>query len=82
MLRRKKNFIVTILLVFVLGIILSSLPLYAQPPGGGTDPCPGGPPCNPDVPITGIEYLVIGGMVMGAKSLISRLKLKKSEVVD
>jgi hypothetical protein len=39
------------------------------------DPCPN-PPCDPDVPITGIEVLVGMGALLGAKKIIDARKKK------
>ncbi len=38
---------------------------------------PGDPGGNPTVPITGIEILLGGGIVLGIKSLFGRIKSKK-----
>lgn len=46
-------------------------PASAQPPG---DPCPGGPPCDPDVPITGIEWLLVAGGLFGVRMVKRKLK--------
>lgn len=54
-------------------LIISSAALYAQP-GGGGKPCPR-PPC-PQVPITGVEYLIGIGGLYGVKKLIDRSKNK------
>ncbi len=56
-------FLLTLVIVILLG---SMQAVFAQPPG---DPCPGGPPCNPDVPITGIEWLIALGAMLGIKRL-------------
>ena len=56
-----KNF-----LAFVSLMTLSMVVSYAQPPGG--DP----PPAT--VPITGIEWLLLGGGVYGARQIYKRLK--------
>ncbi|MBX2898824.1 MAG: hypothetical protein KF775_04215 [Cyclobacteriaceae bacterium] len=45
----------------VLGCLLLATQVFAQP----GDPCPGGPPCDPDVPISGIEILVLVGGALG-----------------
>ena len=49
---------------------------WAQPNPPG-DPCPGGPPCNPDVPITGIEWLIAAGGALGIKFLRDSRKSRK-----
>lgn len=65
------NFAVFFLLVLVLVILVGTQqPALAQP-GGGGNPCPF-PPCNPDVPITGIEWLLVTGGLLGARRLFSR----------
>jgi drug/metabolite transporter (DMT)-like permease len=51
--------------VLLFGYALTGL---AQPGGGGS---PGG---GPPVPITGIEYLVGGGVLMGLRYLFNRKK--------
>ncbi|HEY5748492.1 MAG TPA: hypothetical protein VIU12_20625 [Chryseolinea sp.] len=62
-----------ILLASISLLLLSSLCVLAQPPGGDT------PPPNPDpVPITGLEYLLIGGGAYG----VSRLMKKKNKSED
>jgi hypothetical protein len=33
---------------------------------------PGGPPPNPDVPITGLELLVGGGIYLGVRNILNR----------
>ena len=50
---------------------LISLLLLAQPgdPGGGGNP----------TPITGIEFLVGGGIILGIRKLISGIKSRKEE---
>jgi hypothetical protein len=52
-----------ILTAFVLTLAMNA---SAQPGGGGP---PGGPP---PVPLTGIEYLLISGGLLGAYKLIKR----------
>lgn len=64
--------------VITLLIITLSCVLYAQPNGNGqgngpgnnngngNPPCPpNNPHCNPTVPIDGIEWLLIGGVLVG-----------------
>lgn len=64
-----KNLLVFTLLVIACVMLVGSLqPVYAQP-GGGGNPCPF-PPCNPDVPISGIEILLAAGGVLGVKKLL------------
>lgn len=45
--------------------------LFGQPPTGGPPDDPGP---DPDVPITGIEYLIGGGLAYGIRSLIKSRK--------
>ena len=54
-------------LLFILLALLMPVFCLAQPgdPGG-----------NPDVPITGIEYLIGGGALLGARALLKRMKQK------
>jgi hypothetical protein len=53
--------------VMVLTLVLVSTALFAQPgdPGG-----------DPDVPITGLEYLIGGGALYGVRTLLKRMKQK------
>jgi hypothetical protein len=53
--------------VLVLIFVLLGPSLFAQPgdPGG-----------DPDVPITGIEYLIGGGAALGIRTLLKRMKQK------
>lgn len=37
---------------------------------------PGDPGGDPDVPITGIEYLIGGGALIGARALLRKMKRK------
>jgi hypothetical protein len=37
---------------------------------------PGDPGGDPDLPITGIEYLIGGGAVIGIRTLLKRMKQK------
>jgi hypothetical protein len=60
--------------VVFLAVVLSGIPVFGQP-GGGGNPCPGGN-CDPDVPITGIEYLIGGGALFGIRTLMKRMKQK------
>lgn len=47
--------------------------VFGQPPGGNGPP---GDPTDPDVPITGLEYLIGGGIAYGIRSV---LKLRKKQ---
>jgi hypothetical protein len=60
-----KSFMMRSALAFAL--MLVSATLFAQPgdPGG-----------DPDVPITGIEYLIGGGALYGIRTLLKRMKQK------
>lgn len=40
---------------------------------------PGDPGGDPDVPITGIEFLLGGGALLGVRHLIGRLKSSRKE---
>jgi hypothetical protein len=65
-------------LAFLAILFLSSNWAQAQPgnPGG-----PGNPAGDPDaVPITGLEYLLIGGGVYGASRLMRRKKDKSADL--
>lgn len=53
------------IVVFIGFSLLTALIASAQP----GDPCPGGPPCDPDVPITGIELLIAMGGFLGLRKL-------------
>jgi hypothetical protein len=64
-------FVATAILMLV-GI---TLPVFAQVgPGGGGNPCPGGEPCNPEVPITGIEWLLVIGGLFGFRKIYRRFR--------
>jgi len=67
----KSCFIFFLLIISIMVLMGSIQPVYAQP---GGNPCPF-PPCNPDVPITGIEILIGLGGALGAKHIL-RLKRK------
>jgi hypothetical protein len=68
-----KNFkTIGVYLIFTLALLMIFASLQAQP--GGGDPCPGGTPCNPDVPITGIEWLVVAGAALGIRKIAARKK--------
>jgi hypothetical protein len=60
-------------LVITCVILVGIQPIYAQP-GGGGNPCPGGPPCDPDVPISGIEILLFLGGALGLRKYFSSRK--------
>lgn len=53
-------------------LVLTSTITWAQP----GNPCPGGPPCDPDVPITGIEWLIAAGGALGLKRFLNSRKKK------
>ncbi|MBL7849435.1 MAG: hypothetical protein JNN04_00945 [Cyclobacteriaceae bacterium] len=38
-----------------------------------------GPPPDPDVPISGIEFLLGGGALLGVRQLLSRFRSTKKE---
>ncbi len=61
-------FLLTLAIVIVVGLLQ---PAWAQPPG---NPCPGGPPCDPDVPITGIEILIALGGALGIRKFLTSKK--------
>jgi|GEM_PF-784364 hypothetical protein len=67
----KSLFVFFLLVITVVMLVGSTQPVYAQilPP----DPCPF-PPCNPDVPISGIEFLIGLGAAYGIRKLNSRRK--------
>jgi len=54
-------------LITFIFVLLLSLVAWAQP----GDPCPGGLPCDPDVPITGIEWLFAAGAALGIKKFLN-----------
>jgi hypothetical protein len=56
---------------FLVGLMLASLDLTAQPESGGP------PPPNP-VPITGVELLLAAGGLLGAKKLWDQRKERRS----
>ncbi|MFZ2905794.1 MAG: hypothetical protein WAZ98_06300 [Cyclobacteriaceae bacterium] len=66
-----------LLVLTVVVLVVSTQPVYAQP-GGGGDPCPF-PPCNPDVPISGIEILLAAGGVFGVKKILGAMKRSKKD---
>jgi drug/metabolite transporter (DMT)-like permease len=53
--------------IMVLTLVLAGTVLFGQPgdPGG-----------DPDVPITGLEYLIGGGALYGVRTLLKRMKQK------
>lgn len=65
--RSKSVYRIVVLISFCL---LTGLIASAQP----GDPCPGGPPCDPDVPITGIELLLAMGGFLGLRKLFMNSK--------
>jgi hypothetical protein len=74
-----KRISLSFLLSLAIVVLVGLEPVGAQPPGGGGGgPCPF-PPCNPDVPITGIEFLLGGGALLGVRHLWAKAKssLKK-----
>jgi hypothetical protein len=65
-------FCITIAVLIVVGI---SYPAFSQiPPGGGGNPCPGGEPCDPEVPIAGIEWLIIAGGMLGFRKIYRKFQ--------
>ena len=58
------------IVIFIGFSLLTGLIASAQP----GDPCPGGPPCDPDVPITGIELLLAMGGFLGLRKLFMNSK--------
>jgi hypothetical protein len=73
-----KGLLVFVLLVITCVILIGSIqPLYAQPPiVPPGNPCPGGPPCNPDVPISGIEILLVLGGALGLRKFARSKSVK------
>jgi len=68
-----KSFLLFLGITIVLIILVGSIqPLWAQP-GGGGNPCPF-PPCNPDVPISGIEILLALGGILGIRKFLTGKK--------
>lgn len=58
--------------IFFLGtVFLALIPMagWAQP----------GPPPDPDVPITGIEFLLGGGVLLGLKKILNQIKSRKQQ---
>jgi hypothetical protein len=66
MVARKHPFVLAVL---VLGLLMTPLVGWSQP----------GPPIDPDVPISGIEFLLGGGALMGIRHLLSRYKSTRKE---
>ncbi len=68
------NFFVFFCVVMAIVIITGmTLPAFAQI--GGGNPCPGGEPCNPeDVPISGIEWLLVVGGLFGFRKIYHKFK--------
>ncbi len=76
-----KSSLSKVLLIASFFLVMVTMAL-AQPGQGGNppgNPCPNGPPCNPDnqVPITGIEWLLVAGGGLGIKKLRDSQKAKK-----
>lgn len=64
--------IITLLVYIVVLSVLAMPDVFGQPPSGP----PGNPP-PPTVPITGVEYLLGGGILYGIRSLLrARKKIK------
>lgn len=55
--------------VAVMAIVMLPMTGIAQP----------GPPPDPDVPISGIEFLLGGGALLGVRQLLSRFRSTKKE---
>lgn len=72
----KRTLVFLLLIVAIIVLVGSVQPVMAQPPGGGGNPCPF-PPCNPDVPISGIEFLIAGGAMYGMRRIMSTWKKDK-----
>jgi hypothetical protein len=72
--QKLRSHLVFFLLVITLVILV--IPVYAQP--GGGNPCPF-PPCNPDVPISGIEVLLVAGGVLGVKRILGLVRKSKNQ---
>lgn len=64
-----------LLVITVVILVVAVQPVYAQP---GGDPCPF-PPCNPDVPISGIEILLAAGGLLGVKKILDSVRKSKTE---
>lgn len=72
--------------LFLLCIALACLiligithPSFAQitpsaAPGDGGNPCPGGEPCDPEVPIAGLEWLILAGGLFGFRKIYHKFK--------
>lgn len=58
-----------VLLCVSVALIISPLEGWAQP----------GPPPDPDVPISGIEFLLGGGALLGVRQLLSRFKSSRKQ---
>jgi hypothetical protein len=61
--------IIILLVYIVVSFVFAMSDVYGQPPSGP----PGNPP-PPGVPITGIEYLLGGGIAYGIRSLLKARK--------
>lgn len=79
---RKNAFLNLFMLVCVLTAALmimgTVIPAFSQP-GDGENPCPGGPPCNPEVPIAGIEWLLAIGGLFGFRKVYRRFRTRNGE---
>jgi hypothetical protein len=74
MIKRFNTIGIFLVFSFALLLVFATLqPAMAQP-GGGTNPCPGGEPCDPDIPISGIEWLLVAGGLYGARMVKRKLK--------
>jgi hypothetical protein len=68
------NFFFLLCIVIALLILGGTIsPAFSQVgPGGGGNPCPGGEPCDPEVPIAGIEWLLVIGGLFGFRRIFKR----------
>jgi|GEM_PF-2418394 len=74
------NFRFKIFVRLVLFVALIFFTYYSSAqPGGHGHPCPK-QPCPPSVPISGVEILVVGGMVMGIKKFFQIKGLPKKSL--
>ena len=73
--RMNPKFKIFVRLAFLVALTFSVDQVRAQP-GGHGHPCPK-QPCPPSVPISGIEILVAGGMVMGIRRYFQSKGLSK-----
>lgn len=63
--------IIVVLTYLAIWLVFAMPDVYGQPPTGGP---PGNPPPPNGVPITGIEYLLGGGILYGIRSLLKARK--------